>query len=437
MRFAILAVLALLFAGCTSTAPTDDAVVAEVDPKPFGFELVCPPGETVQDPVGNCVGRLSDSFTSLQEPYVALDPNRPGVVVIGVNAGHTTGAPRIEGRPGLDMVRLDLYVSEDGGASWRTVVLPYVDDAAVQGVLPVDDQTVVGDPALVFDEHGVLYVSGIASHTRTKGYNVFVTSTPDLGATWSPVVVLTEDSDNDRNWISIGPDGTVFVSWQNVGRSSVVAFSRDGATWELSELAADCITVSRVAFLPDGTPVLACAGSGRDGPTGLVVYTMDGASLTEIARLPELECYWPQITTPSPNRIVMSAEYCDGGAKLAASGDGGVSWEVLGIVRDVTGISGSRVLWHEADPWGAVHLIIGGADVTHVSFDPLTLAVDSTTRLRAASSLVPGTVAPAYGDHFYGLAFDASGGFMAWTRDRGIDYAGLQPVWDLQSAVDG
>jgi len=428
--------LTLLAAGCVGPAPappTEEPAPAAA--KVTGFAFACPPGATVQNPEGLCVGRIATRTESLQEPYVAVHPTNPDIVAVGINAGHTVQSVRTEPRPGIDLVLLDIYVSEDGGATWRLSRLPYVEDSAVSSPLPFDDGTVVGDPALVFGADGVLHASGIASNSQTRGYNVFYAQTTDLGRSWSDITVLTTDDDNDRNWMDMGPDGTLFVPWQNVGESSEVAWSTDnGATWRTQtagQKEKECLLAGRMAFW-EGTPLLLCGGRDRSDNTGVRILALDMATgdLEEWAELDGMPCLAPLAVRALGGPLVVASGWCGvEDAKVAFSTDGR-TFEVMGLGKAI-GVPVTWLYWHEADPWGNTHFVVRDAagDVHHVAFDPVARKPILDQVLRGEAPMVSESAAPAYGDHFYGVAFGAEHGYAVWTRDKGLDFARVEPAW--------
>ena len=128
----LLVVAVLLAGGCVEPAGTarESDGLGWGPVAPTAYDLVCPPGGTTVD--GVCAYRIASLTESNQEPFVAVHPTDPDVVAVGVNAGHTTGAASTQGGgPGVDLVRLDVFVTTDGGASWTRSSLPYVRDPDV------------------------------------------------------------------------------------------------------------------------------------------------------------------------------------------------------------------------------------------------------------------------------------------------------------------
>jgi hypothetical protein len=111
-----------------------------------------------------------------------------------------------------------VYVSKDGGASW-TNVFPkgFTIFNGAQGVFK--NFTDAGDPVLAFGPDGRLYLSEIAFvRTLNPAYTgVAVAASDDGGLTWgAPVLVsytATRNVFNDKEWMTVGPDGSVYVTW--------------------------------------------------------------------------------------------------------------------------------------------------------------------------------------------------------------------------------
>lgn len=109
-----------------------------------GFESVCPPGGKERTD-GLCVATVSDTTGGMQGPYVAIDPNDPDRMALGVNAIATGAAvgDTVSATP------VGLFVTQDGGATWNRVQLPQS---------PTDAHSLhPADPALAFaDDDTVL-----------------------------------------------------------------------------------------------------------------------------------------------------------------------------------------------------------------------------------------------------------------------------------------
>ena len=128
----------------------------------------------------------------------------------------------------------------------------------------------------------------------------------------------------------------------------------------------------------------------------------------------------------------MAAAWCGREDPVVAFSTDGRTFEVADLGK-LLGMDVAWIYWHEADPWGGDHFLVAEPDgaIHHVAIDPVARAVLNTTRLFSEPADVPHSVAPGYGDHFHGLAFGPDVGFAAWTRDKGLDYARILPLWSV------
>jgi hypothetical protein len=212
------------------------------------------------------------------------------------------------------------YVTMDGGATWQDVVIPgWTSPTGGSGLFA--KSMCGGDPALAFAPDGTLYYSGVTwnfdKFPRTLS-GVAVSSSNDGGLTWSaPSMVHYEATGtvfNDKPWISVGNDGTVYETWtkfylgpKGLGyiRSPIVmASSRNGGkSWssvkEVSDPAHPYTQGSQVAQAPDGalyvTYNAASPSSGYNTDALVVARSTNGGrtwATSEVARIyDDLDCY--------------------------------------------------------------------------------------------------------------------------------------------------
>ncbi len=213
-----------------------------------------------------------------------------------------------------------VYYSNDGGQSWGNRFLPgWTRSSAGRGVFGHLDSC--GDPVLAYAPDGTLYYAGLVCNfdkfPRTLS-GIAVAASRDGGATWSaPTMVDYRAAGNffaDKEWIGVGPDGTVYVTWtrfyqgpQGLGyqRSPILMSSsrNGGKSWSAPKEVSDAAHLynqgSQVAVAPNG--VVYVAYEGADPDTGyntdqLVVARSDngGKSFTtkQLARVyDDLDCY--------------------------------------------------------------------------------------------------------------------------------------------------
>jgi hypothetical protein len=213
------------------------------------------------------------------------------------------------------------YVSTDRGVSWTNVVLPgWTRDTGGAGIFAHLDSC--GDPVLAFSRDGArLYYAGLVCNfdkypRQISGVAVAVSA--DGGLHWdAPVMVNSAASGDffqDKEWIGVGNDGTVYLTWtrfyqgpKGAGylRSPIVmASSRTGGkSWssvkEVSDAAHPYNSGSQVGMAPDGSLYVAYEGaspaSSYNTSALIVARSVDGGtsfSNTEVARVyDDADCY--------------------------------------------------------------------------------------------------------------------------------------------------
>lgn len=212
------------------------------------------------------------------------------------------------------------YVSMDRGATWANVILPgWTRDTGGSGLFSLLDSC--GDPVLAFSRDGArLYYAGLVCNfdkypRQISGVAVAVST--DGGMHWeAPVMVDSAASGNffeDKEWIGVGNDGTVYLSWtrfyqgpKGAGylRSPIVmASSRTGGkSWSSVKAVSDDAHPynqgSQVGMAPDGTLYVAYEGSSAANLAQdalIVARSVDGGTSfanTEVARVfDDVDCY--------------------------------------------------------------------------------------------------------------------------------------------------
>lgn len=416
---------------------------------PSGFSYACPPGQNTTRSDGLCFGTIASPRETYLEPYVAVHPSDPDIAAIGVNAYHTDEAARTDQQtPGVEALRVDVFVTADGGESWEKIRHPFVDRPE-----PYHGATESGDPALVFDEEGTLHLSALVLDPALSQIRVFYTSTSDLGDSWTQPVLLVEENGNDRNWITVGAENDVYIPWQRALTDEAaveVAWSLDdGDSWASSQQPG-CNTASPVALAPK--PVVACAVQGEDDTEGIQVLELDASNeaLEPIAEIEQPGATWPLLERTPDGTLHMVAEASDvQHVWYARSHDGGNNWTQPVDLREHVTIEddwdNARAYWVTSDPWGVLHLVLSstseGANthvgptsrpVAHVALDPATLEVLESRTLSTDDPLEQLRIPPspplgASMDHYYGLDFSQGTGLLAWVRNNGIDYTIVEP----------
>ena len=260
---------------------------------------------------------VGDTLFAFVDGSTCYNPqNEQNIVVNPVNAQNVvTSANEYRGNVHI------VYVSNNGGSSWTNVVLPgWTRDTGGAGIFGHLDSC--GDPVLAFSPDGArLYYAGLVCNfdkfpRQISGVAVAVSL--DGGAHWdAPVMVDSRASGNffqDKEWIGVGNDGTVYVTWtrfyqgprgQGYLRSPIVMASSKtgGKSWssvkEVSDAAHPYNQGSQVGVAPDGTLYVAYEGatpsSGYNNDALIVARSVDGGknfANTEVARVyDDLDCY--------------------------------------------------------------------------------------------------------------------------------------------------
>jgi hypothetical protein len=247
----------------------------------------------------------SSCYNPQNESNIVINPTNPNNVVTSANEY------RIDGD--------EVYVSMDAGLTFRNIVLPGR-TGATGGKGVFSRLGSCGDPVLAFGPDGTLYYSGLGcnfrAHSQASGLSVSVSH--DGGLTWdAPQMVTFTDPNqffNDKEWITVGSDGTVYVTWTRfksngtlkgfAGSPIVMSVSRNGGkSWsglnKVSDNSHPFNQGSQPLVAPDGTVYVAYEGStpstGFLGDAIILARSTDGGKTfrnTELARpYDDYNCY--------------------------------------------------------------------------------------------------------------------------------------------------
>ncbi len=238
------------------------------------------------------------------ESIIVANPTNSNNVLVAANE------PRMDGHA--------VYSSMDGGKTWINVMLPgWTKTTNGQGVFSRLDTC--GDPNLAFGPDGTAYYSGLVCSTSKIAFysGLAVASTHDGGRTWSAprMVAFTNSNNNfnDKDWITVGADGAVYVTWSRfkfipsqgyVASPIVISESHDGGqSWSdwvaVSDSSHPYDQGSFPLVAPDGTLYVAYEGStpssGYQADAVVLAHSIDGGRTftnTELARVyDDYNCY--------------------------------------------------------------------------------------------------------------------------------------------------
>lgn len=407
----------------------------------FGFDCA---GASVDRVAGVCVRRLEAPATHLSEPALAWHPDDAAILVVGAHAVGASGVPAASAIPPA------VYVTEDGGASWQERRVP----------MPVTySGWYYGDPAVAFTPDGRLHYATMAMDPAEVATSAFMpragplllaTVSDDLGATWSSPTVLAGTM--DREWLSVGPDGTIYLTWQDYPERSFAAWSTDsGATWS-DPLSGpdDCVTGSPVAFL-GGLPHMACSVidvEAQRSSQRLLRLDEDAGQLVAVAEIP-VAGNGPRLLPLADGGLAVTT-YSGG---IAVSPDGGQSWTASGWLPDLVTVDDAwtdqpYVYWSEARD-GVLHLLLSkyhrtptplnsngdhepeeSHTVAHVVLSDRDLSIVQETLLtpdeRESSAAPPASATPLLGDDWYAMAWHGEDLALVWAWAGGLDLAIVQ-----------
>jgi hypothetical protein len=226
--------------------------------------------QTADAIVGDTTFSFADGtscYNPQNESNIVINPKNPSNVVTSANEY------RIDGD--------EVFVSLDGGKTYTNVVLPGR-TAATGGQGVFSNVGSCGDPALAFAPDGTLYYAGLNCNFKkgSTASGLAVSVSHNGGLSWgAPQMVTFTDPNqlfNDKEWITVGPDGSVYVTWTRfksngalqgfAGSPIVISVSHNGGkTWsglnKVSDGSHPFNQGSQPVVAPDGTVYVAYEGS--------------------------------------------------------------------------------------------------------------------------------------------------------------------------------
>ena len=236
-------------------------------------------------------------YAPQNETNFVINPANPNNVLASANEGYRNDGPIV-------------FSSLDGGRTWRNAVLHgWTYDTGGQGLF--SRLFTCGDPSLAAAPDGTIYVSGLVCNTNHVAFfsGVVVSVSHDEGLTWSKPVMVSYSNAilNDKEWLAVGPDGTVYLAWARfkllqrapyyVQSNIVLSKSMDqGVSWSAFTAVSDhAHPYNQGAFpivAPDGSLYVAYEGAtpstGYNGDAVILAHSTDGGASftnTELARV--------------------------------------------------------------------------------------------------------------------------------------------------------
>ena len=295
----LLVLAVLLSAGCLADEPAPRAAPGPLPATGWAF--------------GQAVVALEQCASSCYEPSVAADPQGRLFVVDG-----STSA---------------VAVSEDGGLTWDQRAPPAFP-------LPVDG--VQSDVLVQVAPSGRLYWSALVVLRPAALEGIQVAWSDDGAKTWlgsthiSPATVTPQVLSPDRQWLGFAPDGTLYVTYNQIPTGIWIARSDDdGKTWSgwtraaplegrsggVGQSGPPVVGLDGTVFVP------ACEGvaSQETSPRTLVFRSHDQGATFE-SSVVDAACSWFPIAAVAPDGTLVVANQPDG-VQVAWSTDGGVTFQ--------------------------------------------------------------------------------------------------------------
>lgn len=375
---------------------------------------------TTLPPCGTSSGNFSDGSnvdmsneaTPQSETSIAINPLNSKQIVGGSNE--------------IVCDPMRAYWSTQGGASgsWNAVDLP------LPAPLSTNGQDFGSDPGVAWDNLGnVYYVYIVVFFNRffnaIQGSEMAVARSSNHGETWTSTFFNLNSGSgkfNDKPMITVAPDNTVYVAWDNAsprnGKSSdndviLVSSSHDqGATFS-TPVAASPSTGGPAAVIgadpfvgPDGTLYVAWqdsvhpsiqVSSSTDGGLTFSAPSPISTTLATFQVLPPAQAVRGALIYPACSADREGRLYCSWSDATASNGmrvfvstsDNGTSWSRARAVGDTTTLSDQFNQWLAVDS-GTGNVVVSWYDTRN---DPTRASteysmVESTTRGSSYSSLI-------------------------------------------------
>jgi hypothetical protein len=297
-------------------------------------------------------------------------------------------------------VGIDFLPAGSGSAA---LLLKSTDGGATLGP-PVTIGPIFDKPFMAVDRpSNVVYVIGNAPNDRGKS-GTSITRSTDGGATFSPLVQISQRTAGAPNTPAFGNNGEIYVSWPFFagGQSVKVMFNRSldgGATWlgRDTQVAAFKLSTTLLNGNIRAVPLTTVAVDRGMGPFRGRIYIV-----------------WNQPGTGTSRDVVLSS-----------SSDGGNTWSATVRVNDDATASDQFLSWVNVDQAGRVNVTFLDRrdDPGNVNFSLYrAVSVDGGATFQSNTRISDGGFPPVAGNAFVGdyNAADIGGGMlhMIWADAR-------------------
>lgn len=412
--------------GSTATDRPDTPPVSAAHGPAPGYAYDCPGEAWPLSPV--CGSLLAAPDAVLAEPFLAVQPGNPETIVVTANARSVTAE---------DLLDVRTFVSTDGGASWRASPRP----ERPPGRSAAD--SILGDPVVAFlADGGVLQAAMLCG--LDGACSIVVAKSADLAASWTPWAVISSSTDVDREWLAVQEDGSILADWTSGNDVEVVVSHDQGASWQAAGRIPACIGASPIELVA-AAPHLACVDYTGDGPEGIRIAAHHNETWSALEDAQGLEMTWPRILSAPSGRVLVLEDYHN--SSVAVRWADGPAWGPLVDVRETVSVDDgwTRTFchWEAIDPWGRLHLLLGGEPSTALAGPPDRVAMAYAHVVLDGGSLVqeqrltgepPAQVAQlplgqvVVSSDYGGLAFAGEEGYIAWPEGGGIVVTHLVPA---------
>lgn len=413
--------LVLVAAGCLSSvsAPNDPAPATDAETAPaFAWGYRCP-GASGSVSSSPCALELGSVEETHQEPALAIAPDDPRSWAIATIAGELSGALRNE----VKTTRITVWTTRDGGRTWDHVRVP----ALGAGVMD-------GDPSIAIDAQGAIHVAWMS------GSEIAYSRTQPGGTVFAPATTLSRGGGFDREWLSVGPDGTLNVAWQRPSDRTYVVKSADGgASWEdVVEIPA-CVTPSPVAYT-ETSAWLTCTTFDGSADVSVRLYRVENDPRL-VAEIP-VHLRFSRVEVCGGSLIVAGSNAMSGRVEGYWTPDGGVSWIPLEMPLFSDGAR-QALYALSCGPDGSVHLLARSTEAQQIAGPVSRESVGGTyhvvwdadgrrvvkTVMAAPVALDAGVRSPLrWSDDFGGATMTPESVVLAWAENGAISVTESTPI---------